>query len=67
MATGPAARSIDALLLFGALNWIARWYDARRALDIDALAAECIRFFLRVPAPAPRKSKARTRRPGAPA
>jgi TetR/AcrR family transcriptional regulator, cholesterol catabolism regulator len=62
----PGSTRIDALLLFGALNWIARWYDARRALDVDALAGECIRFFLRAPASAPRKSKARRRRTGAP-
>ena len=43
----PGSTRIDALLLFGALNWIARWYDVRRALDVDALAGECIRFFLR--------------------
>jgi TetR/AcrR family transcriptional regulator, cholesterol catabolism regulator len=62
----PGSTRIDALLLFGALNWIARWYDARRALDVDALAGECIRFFLRAPASATRKSKARRRRTGAP-
>jgi hypothetical protein len=48
---------IDALLLFGALNWIARWYDPRGALDVQGLADECVRFFLRTP-PAPgRRSK----------
>jgi TetR/AcrR family transcriptional regulator, cholesterol catabolism regulator len=54
----PGQTRIDALLLFGALNWIARWYDARRALDVDALADECIRFFLRAPASTPRRARA---------
>jgi AcrR family transcriptional regulator len=45
----PAPTRIDALLLFGALNWMARWYDPRGALDVDALAGDCIRFFLRTP------------------
>ena len=45
----PAPTRIDALLLFGALNWIARWYDTEGAYDLDALAAECVRFFLRTP------------------
>jgi AcrR family transcriptional regulator len=43
---------IDRLLLFGALNWMARWYSADKALGIEALAQECVRFFLRTPAPA---------------
>jgi AcrR family transcriptional regulator len=46
---------IDALLLFGALNWIARWYRPGGPLDVDALAAECVRFFLRT-SPARRKA-----------
>jgi hypothetical protein len=48
---------IDALLLFGALNWIARWYDPRGALDVQGLADECIRFFLRAPPVPVRKSR----------
>ncbi len=55
---------IDALLLLGALNWIARWYDARRALDVDALASECIRFFLRETVRSTRKKAARRPRRG---
>jgi TetR/AcrR family transcriptional regulator, cholesterol catabolism regulator len=43
----PGRTQIDALLLFGALNWIARWYDARGPLDVDSLAQQCIAFFLR--------------------
>jgi AcrR family transcriptional regulator len=49
------ATRVDALLLFGALNWITRWYRPDGPLDIDALALECVRFFLRTP-PAKRKS-----------
>jgi AcrR family transcriptional regulator len=48
---------IDALLLFGALNWIARWYDPRGTLDVAALADQCIRFFLRTPAVPARSSR----------
>ena len=48
---------IDALLLFGALNWIARWYDPRGSLDVQALADECIRFFLRPPSVPVRKPR----------
>jgi hypothetical protein len=48
---------IDALLLFGALNWIARWYDPRGALDVQALADECVRFFLRTPPVPGRKAR----------
>jgi AcrR family transcriptional regulator len=54
----PAPTRIDALLLFGALNWIARWYDTRGAYDIDTLAAECVRFFLRTPRRAGRRGAA---------
>jgi TetR/AcrR family transcriptional regulator, cholesterol catabolism regulator len=57
----PGRTQIDALLLFGALNWIARWYDTRGALDADALAAQCIAFFLRESPPRARKPAARRR------
>jgi TetR/AcrR family transcriptional regulator, cholesterol catabolism regulator len=52
----PDTTRIDALLLFGSLNWIARWYDPRGALDVPALADECVRFFLRAPPTPDRKS-----------
>jgi hypothetical protein len=42
--------------MFGALNWIAHWYRPRGALDVDALAEECVRFFLRTPGPRARRS-----------
>ena len=48
----PGRTRIDALLLFGALNWIARWYQPAGPLGVDALAEECVRFFLRPPATA---------------
>jgi hypothetical protein len=53
----PGTTRVDALLLFGALNWIARWYDPRGALDVPALADECVRFFLRTPSGAARPSR----------
>ncbi len=58
--------SMDRLLMFGALNWIATWYRPRGALGIDGLAAECVRFLLRTPEPgrrpAARRKKAARRR-----
>jgi AcrR family transcriptional regulator len=45
----PGPTRIDALLLFGALNWMARWYKPGGPFDIDTLAGECVRFFLRTP------------------
>jgi len=57
---------VDRLLMFGALNWIAHWYRPRGALDVNELAEECVRFFLRTPEPGSRKrstpARARTRR-----
>ena len=53
----PGTTRIDALLLFGALNWIARWYDPRGSLDVQALADQCIRFFLRPPSMPVRKPR----------
>jgi AcrR family transcriptional regulator len=43
----PGRTRIDALLLFGALNWMARWYDPEGPLSVDQLAEEAVRFFLR--------------------
>jgi AcrR family transcriptional regulator len=43
----PGRTRIDALLLFGALNWIARWYSPEGPLSLDQLAKEAVRFFLR--------------------
>lgn len=43
----PGRTRIDVLLLFGALNWMARWYQPGGELDIDTLARECVSFFLR--------------------
>lgn len=62
----PGGTKIDALLLFGALNWITRWYDDRRALDLDALTGECIRFFLRGKAAPTARRRARRPAAGAP-
>ena len=46
---------VDRLLMFSALNWIAHWYRPRGALDVNALAEECVRFFLRTPETLSRK------------
>jgi AcrR family transcriptional regulator len=53
----------DRLLMFGALNWIAHWYRARGELDVDELTDECVRFFLRTPAPAVRAKRKAASRP----
>jgi AcrR family transcriptional regulator len=58
----PGRTQIDGLLLFGALNWIARWYDTRGELDVEALAQQCIAFFLRESAPAARRQPLRRAR-----
>jgi hypothetical protein len=42
----PTRTRIDVLLLFGGLNWMVRWYQPGGPLDIDALARECVTFFL---------------------
>lgn len=57
----PTRTKIDVLLLFGALNWMARWYQPDGPLDIDTLARECVTFFLRAPAGARRGAHARDR------
>lgn len=54
---------VDHLLMFGALNWIAHWYRNRGALDVDELADECVRFFLRTPEPAFRPRGAPAKKP----
>ena len=43
----PGRTRIDALLLFGALNWVARWYRPDGELDVDRIAKEAVKFFLR--------------------
>ena len=43
----PGRTRIDALLLFGALNWMARWYAPEGKLTVDELSRDAVRFFLR--------------------
>ncbi len=38
---------VDRLLMFGALNWTAQWYQAGAGISIDALADQAVRFILR--------------------
>jgi AcrR family transcriptional regulator len=38
---------VDRLLMFGALNWIAHWYQRRGALDMEELTDEAVDFCLR--------------------
>ncbi len=40
---------VDRLLMFGALNWTAQWYQAGAGISIDALAEQAVRFILRTP------------------
>jgi len=42
---------VDRLLMFGALNWTAQWYQAGAGISIDALADQAVLFILRTPAP----------------
>jgi TetR/AcrR family transcriptional regulator, cholesterol catabolism regulator len=48
-----APTSIDRLLMFGALNWIAHWYRAGGPLDVATLSAAAEQFCLRTPTSAP--------------
>jgi AcrR family transcriptional regulator len=69
----PGRTRIDALLLFGALNWIARWYRPEGQLTVDELSRDAVKFFLRPGkrvaggrwpvASAGRKRRASSRRP----
>ena len=45
----PRPTRVDRLLMFGALNWIARWYRPGGTLTVTELAEEAVRFFLRSP------------------
>jgi AcrR family transcriptional regulator len=54
----PGPTRIDALLLFGALNWMARWYKPSGKLSVDTLARDAVRFFLRAP-PGPRRRQSK--------
>lgn len=40
---------VDRLLMFGALNWTAQWYQAGAGISIDALADQAVLFTLRTP------------------
>jgi TetR/AcrR family transcriptional regulator, cholesterol catabolism regulator len=41
--------SVDRLMMFGALNWIAHWYRTAGPLDVAQLTREAERFCLRTP------------------
>jgi AcrR family transcriptional regulator len=43
----PGRTRIDALMLFGALNWMARWYAPEGKLTVDQLSRDAVKFFLR--------------------
>ncbi|MDG2536926.1 TetR/AcrR family transcriptional regulator [Dyella jiangningensis] len=38
---------VDRLLMFGALNWTAQWYQEGAGISIDALADQALQFILR--------------------
>jgi len=42
--------AVDRLLMFGALNWSAQWYQTGAGLSIDELADQAVLFLLRTPA-----------------
>jgi TetR/AcrR family transcriptional regulator, cholesterol catabolism regulator len=35
------------LLIFGALNWSAQWYDRRKGASLDELADAAMKLFIR--------------------
>ncbi|WP_019451732.1 TetR/AcrR family transcriptional regulator [Cupriavidus sp. BIS7] len=42
--------AVDRLMMFGALNWSAQWYQTGAGLSIDELADQAVLFMLRTPA-----------------
>jgi len=42
--------AVDRLMMFGALNWSAQWYQTGAGLSIDELADQAVLFLLRTPA-----------------
>lgn len=44
-----ARPAVARLLIFGALNWAAQWYDARGPLSLDALTEQALRLFVHEP------------------
>jgi hypothetical protein len=34
------------LLIFGALNWSAQWYDRRKGVNLDQLAEAALQLFI---------------------
>jgi AcrR family transcriptional regulator len=56
--------SIDRLLMFGALNWIAHWYRTAGPLDVAQLTREAERFCLRTPpSDSARRARSRSMKP----
>ncbi len=47
--------AVDRLMMFGALNWSAQWYQTGAGLSIDELADQAVLFLLRTPAATPEK------------
>ncbi len=50
------------LLMFGALNWSAQWYDRRKGATLDELTDAAMALFLAAPAPAGKGAAASARR-----
>lgn len=44
-----ARPAVARLLIFGALNWAAQWYDAKGPLSLDALTEQALRLFVHEP------------------
>lgn len=44
-----ARPGVARLLIFGALNWAAQWYDAKGPLSLDALTEQALRLFVHEP------------------
>ena len=48
------------LLMFGALNWSAQWYDRRKGATLDELTVAAMALFLAGPGPELRRAQQRT-------
>lgn len=44
-----ARPAVARLLIFGALNWAAQWYDAKGPLSLDELTEQALRLFVHEP------------------
>ena len=46
---GYSAQALARLLMFGALNWTAQWFEAGRRASLDDVADAALQLFLKEP------------------